>query len=236
MHVDAQQSKLFYSNLTIIILDVRTKRPMKNFLVISILLVISIHAYGRKVKGEIIANGKLREVTFDIKVPLLVNEPNFHRLQYKIRYYDEAGKKQTLRPHDADEIRFDYEGREVRMISCPNTLGNGNIFSTSTRIFLKLEIDGPLRLYRHYYKESTPGFYTGGTGGFSGGTTYIAENLIFQKGNGPLKQPKTLGWKKDMLDYFSDCPGLRERIDNKDLRRKEIEAIVIYYNQNCGQR
>lgn len=37
-----------------------------------------------------------------------------------------------------------------------------------------------------------------------------------------------------MLDYFRDCPALRERLERKDLRRKEIEAIVLYYNQHCA--
>jgi hypothetical protein len=208
---------------------------MRTLLIISALAVISLHAYGRKIQGIIILNGKSREVTFDIKVPFLVDEPNFERIQYKVRYYDESGKKQTLRPDGADEIRFEYEGMEVRMISCPNTLGGGSIFSTASKIFLKLEIDGPLKLYRYYYKQSTPGYYGGAGGGYSPGASYTSDNLIFQKGNGPLKQPRTLAWKKDMLEYFSDCPALRERIESKDLRRKEIEAIVLYYNQNCGR-
>jgi hypothetical protein len=204
-------------------------------LLIAALVAMSLHTYGRKIPGTIILNGKSKEVTFDIKVPLLVDEPNFVRIQYKVRYYDESGKKQTLRPDDADEIRFTYEGMEVRMISCANTFGAGSIFSTASKIFLKLEIDGPLRLYRYYFKQTTGGYY-GGAGGYSPGVTYTADNFIFQKDNGPLKQPKTFGWKKDMLEYFSDCPALHERIESKDLRRKEIEAIVLYYNANCGKR
>ncbi len=125
---------------------------------------------------------------------------------------------------------------EVRMISCANTLGGEGMFSTSTKIFLKLEIDGPLRLYRYYFKQSSPGFYGGPGGGYAPGATYTSNNLVFQKGNGPLKQPRTFGWKKDMLEYFSDCPALRERIESKDLRRKEIEAIVLFYNQHCAKR
>lgn len=209
---------------------------MRRYFFIIALALISLHAYGKKIQGVIISNGKSKQVTFDIKVPLLADEPNFERIQYKVRYYDESGKKQTLRPDDADEIRFDYLGMEVRMISCVNTLGGGNIFSTSSRIFLKLEIDGPLKLYRFYFKQSTPGYYGGAGGAFSPGATYTVDNLIFQKGNGPLKQPRTLGWKKDMLDYFRDCPALSELIESKDLRRKEIEAIVLYYNRNCGKR
>jgi hypothetical protein len=208
---------------------------MRTLFTIAALVVIIFQSYGRKIQGTIVSNGKSRQVTFDIKVPLLADEPNFERIQYKVRYYDESGKKNTLRPDDADEIWFEYEGMEVRMISCVNSIGGGSLFSTSSRIFLKLEIDGPLRLYRYYYKQTTPGYYGGPGAGYSGGTTYTADNLIFQKGNGPLKQPRTLGWKKDMLDYFRDCPALHERIESKDLRRKEIEAIVLYYNQHCAK-
>ncbi|RAV99282.1 hypothetical protein [Pseudochryseolinea flava] len=202
-------------------------------LIIIAALVASIQVFGRKIPGTIISKGQSRQVMFDIKVKLLYDEPNFERIQFKVRYYDEAGKKQTLRPDDADEIIFDYEGMEVRMISCENTIG-GNIFSSSKRIFLKIEIDGPLKLYRYYYTQTSPGFSGGAGGGYTPGTSYQMENLIFQKGDGPLKQPRTLGWKKDMLEYFSDCPALRERIEQKDLRRREIEAIVHYYNSNCG--
>ena len=210
---------------------------MRSFLFIAVLLLVSLHAYGKKIQGSIIANGKARQVTFQIKVPLLGAEPNFERIQYKVRYYDETGRKRTLRPDEADEIRFEYGGMTVRMISCPNTLGGGSIFSTASNIFLKLEIDGRLKLYRFYQTQTTPGHFGGGAGaGYSPGMTYRIDNLIFQKGNGPLKRPRTLGWKKDMLEYFSDCPALRERIESKDLRRKEIEAIVMYYNQNCGRR
>lgn len=207
---------------------------MRTLLLATALVAMFLDSHGKKIQGIIISNGKSKEVTFDIKVPLLVGEPNFERIQYKVRYSDENGKKQTLRPEDADEIRFEYDGVEVRMISCPNTLGGGNIFSTSSKIFLKLEMDGPLRLYRFYFKYSNPGQYNGFGAGFSPGATYTVENLIFQKGDGLLKQPRTLGWKKDMLEYFSDCPALSELIESKDLRRKEIEAIVLYYNRNCG--
>jgi hypothetical protein len=208
---------------------------MRHLLPIIALTVISLQVYGRKIPGVIIANGESKEVMFDIKVPLLAGEPNFERTQYRVRYFDESGKKQTLRPDDADEIRFDFEGVEIRMISVPNTIGAGSMFLSTRKIFLKLEIDGVLRLYRYYYKQNTGGYFGAG-GGYYPGATYTADNLIFQKGNGPLKQPRSLGWKRDILEYFSDCPALRDRIESKDLRRKEIEAIVIYYNQQCARK
>ena len=193
--------------------------------------VVSSYAHGKKIPATIISNGKSRNVTFVVKVGLLGGEPNFINLQHKIKYFDEAGKKQMLRPEDVDEVIFDYEGMHVRMISCVNNLEGG--LSTSRKILLKLEMDGPLRLYRYYYNQSNPGM--SGPGGTStAGSTYRMENLIFQKRNGPLKRPKGLGWRKDMREYFSDCPDLATLIENKDLRRKEVEAVVTYYNQHCA--
>jgi hypothetical protein len=208
---------------------------MRSFLLITALVFFSLHADGKKIPGTIIANGKSNEVMFDIKVPLLSDEPNFERIQYKVHYYDHFGKKRILRPAEAEEIRFKYLGAEVRMISCANTFDAGSIFSASPKIFLKLEIDGFLKLYRFYYTQATGGSFNAG-GGYSPGMSYTVDNLIFQRGNGPLKRPRSLGWKKDMLEYFSDCPSLSDRIESKDLRKKEIEAIVMYYNQNCGKR
>jgi hypothetical protein len=206
---------------------------MRIYLLTIVLAILSLSTHAKKVPGIIVVNGEVRHVTFDVKVPLLGSEPNFERIQYKIRYY-ENGKKKTLRPTDAEEISFYYLGREVRMISCVNTLGLGDIFSNAEKLFLKLEIDGPLRLYHYYYKQSTGG-YSNGAGGFTPGITYTAENFIFQKGNEPLMQPRSLRWRKDMLEYFNDCPGLREQIEARDFRKGDIEAIALYYNQHCGK-
>lgn len=208
---------------------------MKSLALIAALTAIALHAYSKKIEGTIITKGKSISVIFNIKVPFLGDEPNFERIQYKVAYYNESGKKQILHPDDADEIQFEYEGMNVRMISCINTIGFSDLFSPSTRIFLKLEIDGPLRLYRYYYKQTTGGYGSPG-GSYAPATTYTVDNFIFQKGKGPLKQPKGLGWKKDMSEYFSDCPALGMRINMKELKRREIEAIVMYYNQNCGKK
>ncbi len=207
---------------------------MRTYLLTIILAIFSLFAYGKKVQGVIVVNGKSRDVTFEIKVPLLGNEPNFERIQYKVRYYDENGKKKTLRPADADEIRFNYEGIEVRMISCANTIGLGDIFSDAEKLFLKLEINGAVKLYRYYYKQATGG-HSNGLGGYTPGATYTADNFIFQKGKGDLMMPRSLRWRKDMLEYFDDCPGLREQIEAKDFRRGDVEAIALYYNQHCGK-
>jgi hypothetical protein len=126
-------------------------------------------------------------------------------------------------------------GKQVRMLSRVNTLGGGSIFSNQTNIFLRLEIDGALKLFHYHYTQTSPGMYSGSTGAMTGGHSYSVENLILQKNDGLLKQPRSLSFRKDMREYFSDCPQLTERIEARDFKRADMEAIVIFYNSNCAK-
>lgn len=47
-------------------------------------------------------------------------EPNYKKLQYKVKYVDSLGVKKVLKPEDALEIRFVYDSVEVRMVSKVN--------------------------------------------------------------------------------------------------------------------
>ncbi len=53
--------------------------------------------------------------------------------------------------------------------------------------------------------------------------------------DGELKRPKALAFKKDMVEYFSSCPALAEKIENKSFRKNDLEAIVTNYNSACPQ-
>ena len=115
-----------------------------------------------------------------------------------------------------------------------NTLG-GSIFNTDPNIFLKLEIDGPLRLYKYFQTQRAGGFGNPATGGFSPGYTYTVENYVMQKGEGQLLRPKGISFRKDMALYFSDCPDLVSRIQEKEFRKGDMELIVKEYNRKCSR-
>lgn len=36
------------------------------------------------------------------------------------------------------------------------------------------------------------------------------------------------------FEYFSDCPELQEKIETRKLKAKDIEKVVYYYNDYCG--
>lgn len=123
------------------------------------------------------------------------------------------------------------------MLSRRNTLDMGNIFSSSSNILLKLKTDGKLKLLGYHYKQSGPAMGSGISGGVSVSVsmTYNVEKYILQKGNEELKRPKALTFRKDMKEYFSDCPELSTKIDDKIYKKKDLESIVGFYNSNCGK-
>ncbi len=42
-------------------------------------------------------------------------------------------------------------------------------------------------------------------------------------------------FKKRASEYFNDCPDLVSKINDKKYRRKDLEALVRFYNSNCAK-
>lgn len=196
-------------------------------------LALCFNVEARKYPGQIIFQNDTMNVTFNIPFKLFSLNPNYERLQYRVKYFGQDGKPIILKPDQAKEIRFKFEGEDIRMISRYNTLGLGSIFNISANIFLRIEIEGKLKLFRYYYTQSSGGYYNGTTGMWSGGYSYTVEKYVLQKGNGELMRPRALSFKKDMAKYFNDCPELVTKIEKKDFRRDDLTEIVDFYNTSC---
>lgn len=208
---------------------------MKKVPVVLLLIFIFVQADAKKIQGKIILNNdEAINVTFIIPVGFLRSGPNYEKLQTKVRYIDASNKKVMLGPDDAKEISFDFNGQKIRMQAVHDDLQLQSIFSTQNRIFLKLEIDGALKLFTSYFTKRSPGMYSASTGAMSGGMTYNGERYVLQKNNGSLFQPRGISFRKDMREYLSDCPELVRKIQNKDFRKGDMELIVIDYNKSCA--
>lgn len=206
---------------------------MKISALTAIILIAAFSLEAKKIAGKIIFHKDTVDVTFNIPIKFFSGEPNYQKLQYKVRYFDAKGNKITLRPDDAKEIRFQHNGEIVRMLSRRNTLESGNIFSTSSNIFLRLEIDGRLKMFSYYYTQGSPGMYNPSTGMTTGGGSYETEKYVLQNGNEELKWPRGLSFRKDMMEYFANCPALVKKIEDREFRKNEIESIVLFYNTHC---
>lgn len=172
------------------------------------------------------------EVVFDL--PVALNAINYFKLQEKVKYTDSFGEKKTLRPEQAKELVFNFNGEEIRMISIPKSgdLSLGRLLSSSTSIFLKLEVTGNMRLFYYEYKQMNFGVASPAGSGSNGYFAY-EDKYILQKNDGPLKWPKEISFRKDMIEYFSDCPELVAKIERKEFKRDHLIEIVRFYNSYC---
>ncbi len=199
-------------------------------------LIFAGHLNAKKIEGIIIFEHDTAEVIFNIPIELLTQQPDYDKLQYRVAYFDAKGKKRVLSPYDALEIRFRFEQEEIRMLSRNGFHEFGFGFGKGGQIFLKLEVDGPLKLFTYYHTQPAPGTVTPTNARITGGYSYDAENAILQKGEDRLFRPMWLTFRKDMKEYLSDCPALIEMIENKEMRRADMVEIVGYYNEKCGGR
>jgi hypothetical protein len=202
------------------------------FLIV-IVLMIAIKTEAKKIEGEILFKNDTLDVIFKIPINLFSKEINYEKLQYKIKYSDSTGNKFAIKPDQANEIRFIYKNEEVRILSRYNSLRLGNIFSMNKKIFLKLEIDGKLKMFKYYFTESSPVMYNSSSEVTTGGYSHSEDKYILQKGEEELVRLKGLTFRKDMMEYFIDCHELSKKIQSKEYRKKDIETIVSYYNSNC---
>ncbi|HEX6226778.1 MAG TPA: hypothetical protein VFZ52_20305 [Chryseolinea sp.] len=208
---------------------------MRNLSLAAILILLSIQVNAKKIQGKIILNDD-REMNVTMIVPFgfLASDPAYIKLQNGVKYLDASNKKITIRPDDAKEISFKWNGRDVRMLSVNDDLELGSLFSSHDRVFLKLEIDGAVKLFTCFWTQSSPGMYNATTGGVTGGTTYSVEKYALKMRNGPLTRPRGLAFRKDMTEFFADCPELVERIQSRDFKKGDLELMVRVYNEKCA--
>lgn len=190
----------------------------KSLFILAVIFFSSINVFAAElVKGKILTSNDTLDVTFKISVDVISKEPNYMKLQEMVQYYNAAGKLCVLSPAAAKEIQFTYKGVEIRMLS--RFLRNG-IFQYT---FLKLIIDGDVKLFNYYYQAASN----------TGGGSYQMNVYVLQKDADNLVAVNVMSFKEDMSAYFSECPVLAEKIEDKTYRLNDMETIVQYYNSNC---
>jgi hypothetical protein len=207
---------------------------MKRFtFLIVIVLMIANETEAKKIEGKVLFKNDTLDVIFKIPINIFSKEINFEKLQYKIKYIDSAKNTVVIKSNQAEEIRFLYQDEEVRMLSRYTNDRLENVFSNNYKIFLKLEIDGKIKLFKYYQTESSPVMYNSSSDLITEGISYQVDKCFLQKDSQELIRIKGLTFRKDMMEYFSDCHDVFQKIENKEYRKKDIETIVNYYNSYC---
>lgn len=194
------------------------------FLVFVIGIICIGELEAEKINGYYISKSNdTIKVTFNIPIyfKLSYTRPDYALLQTKVKCYDLAtNQKKKLNPYEVKEISFNYKGDDIKMLSRHDNLElDGQNFSDDRRVFIHLVKDGKLKLFRYY---SSSGY----------GNPSVASDIL-QKENEELFRIRFLFFKKDMVDYLSDCPELVRKIDEKTYKGNDIEQIVDLYNNTC---
>jgi hypothetical protein len=194
---------------------------MKNLFFISFLLFLSVNAFAsKKIEGTLIdSSGQVLKVTFKVPITALDQGVNFLKLQEKVVYYNEKGKKVTAWPNEIKEIKFEYQGKTVRMISCSNTIRLGGPFSKSYNLLMELVVDGPLQLFRHYDMVSNDRRF------------YFPEILfILRNPDGKLAETNKRTFVEEMAIQLRNCPTLVKKIQDKVYAYQDLPAVIAAYN------
>ena len=203
----------------------------KVFFLISAFLLISFSANCKKIPGYIITHEADTLFTLmKVSVGWFSGNPSFNALQSKVIYYTEDGKKQVLRPADAREVGIIYKGDTTRFLSRPNNLAiSTSLFHDDGYIFLKLEEDGLVKLFSYEVQNHSGGFGAAGAVA-SAAITYSYDRYVLQYNKLPLQQVRGISFRRDMMEFFSDCPELVEKIDQRIYRKQDLQKIVKEYN------
>lgn len=191
---------------------------------IPLFLVLSLATlHAEELPGVIYTADDTLNVFIKVPVDYINDHPLFWKLQNGMKYFDEEGQKQKLKPEDALAIKIDYYGTEYTMVSKDKSGPFGMSLKSGKRIFVYEIIGGHQKLYRYYeYDKSN-------MGNPLQGFNYL------QRGDGTLVSTDNISFKNKIADYFSDCPVLQKKILNKEYRREDLIKIVKFYNNQCSE-
>ena len=164
---------------------------------------------------------------------------------HSVRFKTKGSKMQTYPLEELKKVVL-YEGDEKNTYVAIKIKGKRQYYHGKMHYYhtVRQVIEGPVSLYEYRILGGEPPGSFGpvgvGPGGMmvGGGTSTVTKYLVKRK-NEPeatLLSPNNIfskSFKNAAIDYFQDCPSLVEKIRNRTFKKKNVEALVKYYNYNC---
>jgi len=201
---------------------------MKKIILLTVFLVfLSLQSEARRVKGYYLDN---QMDTFYVTFNIHITPPNDVDPRYLhngLTFWDSNDNQRTLKPHQAKAFSFNYNKENHYFVSCQDYLNLSKhvVKKPSTYLFLKLEVEGSMRLLSYSYSQNV-GI------DFSVPTTI----MIYQRRNDLLFVPKLVAHKKSLVKYFEDCPQVQSKIQSNIFGKGDEVEIVKAYNSFCSER
>ena len=198
---------------------------IKSVLLLFTFLVFSFFSIGQKTKGTLVfKNGDTKEG--------LVKLSGSQEVKFR------KNKKEKAVKFDFEKLDYAqiYFGKESHIYK--NVLVSGK----DSPMVLEEIVKGRVSLYNLFSQGYSVGFAPMGAGGApmpTGGNFYSINNLYVLKESETnathlgSNQLFTKNFKAAASEFFKDCPTLVDKIQNKEFKKKEIKAIVEFYNSHC---
>ncbi|MEO1053251.1 MAG: hypothetical protein AAFX87_21645 [Bacteroidota bacterium] len=136
----------------------------------------------------------------------------------KVDLVDNKKARRKYKPKHLKAYQIDNSIYVTQRAERPLKLG-------SALVFMKLVVDGDVRLFRYHYFAQTGG------AGPNQPSISTPEIDYYLERDGKLTLVRSLGFKKSMSIYFRDNRELIKLIQNKDLKYRNMEEIVRIYNE-----
>lgn len=206
---------------------------MKKNLIALLLIITFTQTHAKKLKGYVIYNNQEKvEVLMTVPIVRFTDNPDYLKMQQEIHCL-QNNKSIVVHPEKALEISFTQDGEEIRMLSVENDLQLPG--KKTERVFMKLEVDGAIKLFRSYEVSSTPGMYNAPTGLTTGRNSRTYDRYVLQRNGGPLTRLEGSSFKKEAVEFFQGCPDLVSRIEEKALKKEDLKQIVREFNSTCAE-
>lgn len=205
-------------------------------------MFVAYGSWGQELTKGLIIKGR-DTLSVDFKIPTYLFSDNiiYSAIQEKIKYFDLNGKKNIIKPADANEILLYHKEDTIRMVTHIDPIQVPCERCKTRYVFLKMEVDGNVKLYKYMKQYEHSYSHTVASDGFvidmvpAGARIGKDYFYYYQKETDKIYSPNNLLFKKEMSKYFSDCKELINKIKAKEFKKKDAEEIVKFYNANCGQ-
>lgn len=205
---------------------------MKKYLALLLLITAFTQTHAKKLKGYVIYNNQEKvEVLMNVPFVKFSDKPDYLKLQSEINCI-QNNVSIIVHPENALEISFTLDDEQIRMLSVENDLQLPG--KKTERVFIKLEIDGEVKLFRSYEVSTTPGMYNSPTGLTTGRNSRMYDRYVLRRNDGPLTRLDGSSFKKDAAEFFQGCPELIRRIEDKELKKEDLRQIVRAFNTTCA--
>ena len=199
----------------------------KIILLIVFLASLSLQSHARKVKGYYLDS---QLDTFHVTFNIHISPPNDVDARYLhngLTFWDSNDNQRILKPHQAKSFSFTYNNKDYNFISCQDYLNLSKhvVKKSSTYLFLKLEVEGSMRLLSYTYTQHVGIDFS-----------YSTTIMIYQRTNDLLFSPKPMAYKKSLVKYFADCPEVQDKIKSNFFGKGDDLEIVRVYNSFCSEK